>query len=172
MCSITPATITSVPSASASTSTSIARRRYRSKSTGCSSATANASTRNRSSSSTFRAISIARPPSTNDGRTTSGNPSSRPTAIASPSVIAVAFSGCRNPSRSSNPLKSARSSARSIASGVVPKIFTPAAASPFASFNGVCPPSCTITPRGRSRATIASTDSSVSGSKYSRSAVS
>ncbi len=56
-----------------------------------------------------------------------------------------------------------------MASTLVPRIGTPSASSGSASFSGVCPPSCTITPSGRSRSTISSTSSSVSGSKYSRS---
>src|SRR3954464_2552290 len=39
-----------------------------------------------------------------------------------------------------------RSSARSIESGDVPRIFTPAACSGSARFSGVCPPSCTTPP--------------------------
>jgi hypothetical protein len=62
-----------------------------------------------------------------------------------------------------------RSSARSIASTEVPRMFTPAASSPAARFSGVWPPNCTITPRGCSRWTISRTSSRVSGSKYSRS---
>ena len=56
--------------------------------------------------------------------------------------------------------------------GDVPKIGTPAASSAAARLSGVCPPNCTITPIGCSRSTTFSTCSSVSGSKYSRSAVS
>jgi hypothetical protein len=41
-----------------------------------------------------------------------------------------------------------------------------------ASFSGVWPPNCTTTPTGCSRSTTAITSSAVSGSKYSRSAVS
>ena len=57
-------------------------------------------------------------------------------------------------------------------SGLVPMIGTPAASSARASFSGVCPPYCTITPSGFSLSTISSTSSSVSGSKYRRSEVS
>ena len=57
-------------------------------------------------------------------------------------------------------------------SGEVPMIGTPAASSARASFSGVWPPNCTITPTGFSRSTISSTSSSVTGSKYSRSEVS
>ncbi len=51
-------------------------------------------------------------------------------------------------------------------------IGTPAASSARASFSGVWPPYCTITPLGCSSSTISSTSSSVSGSKYRRSEVS
>ena len=51
-------------------------------------------------------------------------------------------------------------------------IGTPARSSASASFSGVCPPYCTITPFGFSLSTISSTSSSVSGSKYRRSEVS
>ena len=75
---------------------------------------------------------------------------------------------CRS-SRSSSAPKRPRSSARSIASGCVPSSGTPAASRPAASRSGVWPPKETITPSGCSTSTIASTSSSVSGSKYSRS---
>ena len=52
----------------------------------------------------------------------------------------------------------------------------PAACSAWASFSGVCPPNCTMTPfsvpRERSTSSTSSTSSAVSGSKYSRSEVS
>ncbi len=48
----------------------------------------------------------------------------------------------------------------------------PAASSALVRRNGVCPPSCTTTPLGRSHRTISSTSSSVSGSKYSLSEMS
>ena len=43
-------------------------------------------------------------------------------------------------------LKRSRSSARSMASGEVPRIGTPASSSALASFSGVWPPNCTMTP--------------------------
>jgi hypothetical protein len=53
---------------------------------------------------------------------------------------------------------------------------TPASSSACASFSGVCPPNCTITPssspRDISMSQTSSTSSTVSGSKYSRSEVS
>ena len=57
-------------------------------------------------------------------------------------------------------------------SGLVPITGTPLASSACASFSGVWPPYCTITPLGFSRSQISSTSSSVTGSKYSRSEVS
>ena len=54
----------------------------------------------------------------------------------------------------------------------VQMIGTPFASRSSASFNGVWPPYCTITPSGFSLSTISSTSSSVSGSKYRRSLVS
>ena len=56
--------------------------------------------------------------------------------------------------------------------GCVPRIGTPASISRRASRSGVWPPNCTTTPTGCSRSTTSSTSSTVSGSKYRRSAVS
>ena len=79
------------------------------------------------------------------------------------------FRGCLSPSRSISALKRSRSSARSIASGEVPRIGTLAFSSACASLSGVWPPNCTITPLtlpfAHSVRTISSTSSSVSGSK-------
>ena len=86
-----------------------------------------------------------------------------------PGVLASAYGGALSSSRSSSAPKRPRSSARSIASGWVPSSVTPAASSPAASRSGVWPPKETITPSGCSISTIASTSSSVSGSKYRRS---
>jgi len=52
-----------------------------------------------------------------------------------------------------------------LASGVVPQIGAPASAKPRARLIGVCPPNCTMTPVGCSRATMFITFSKVSGSK-------
>ena len=68
--------------------------------------------------------------------------------------------------------KRSRSSARSMASGLVPMMGTPASASAFASLSGVWPPSVTTTPSGFSTSTMSMTSSNVSGSKYSLSEVS
>jgi hypothetical protein len=65
----------------------------------------------------------------------------------------------------SSSLKRCRSSARSIASGEVPRIGTPARCSGTASLSGVWPPNCTMTPKGCSLSTTFSTSSSVNGSK-------
>ena len=56
--------------------------------------------------------------------------------------------GRSSPSCSSSASKRSRSSARSIASGDVPRIGTPARSSGTASLSGVWPPNCTITPSG------------------------
>ncbi len=60
----------------------------------------------------------------------------------------------------------------SVASGLVPRIFTPASCSGTDSRSGVCPPNCTTTPSGRSFSITFITSSNASGSKYSRSEVS
>jgi len=88
----------------------------------------------------------------------------------------MAFTGCFRSSSLSSCWNRSRSSARSIASGEVPRIGTPASSSGRASFSGVCPPNWTITPSSspfdRSTSISSSTSSAVSGSKYSRSEVS
>ena len=65
---------------------------------------------------------------------------------ASSRFVAVPFFGASRPASSRIPENSPRSSARSIASGVVPRIGTPASLSPCASPSAVWPPSCTTTP--------------------------
>ena len=57
------------------------------------------------------------------------------------------FFGCRRSSRCRSFWKRSRSSARSIMSGEVPRIGMPAFSSASASFSGVWPPNCTMTPR-------------------------
>jgi hypothetical protein len=84
---------------------------------------------------------------------------------ASSGLRAVPFCGWRSPSLSMSAANRSRSSARSIASGVVPKIGTPSSWSGTASFSGVCPPYWTMSPFGFSTCTISSTSSRVSGSK-------
>ena len=76
------------------------------------------------------------------------------------------------PSSSRMAAKRSRSSARSMASGLVPMMGTPASASAFASLSGVWPPNVTTTPSGFSTSTMSMTSSNVSGSKYSLSDVS
>ncbi len=71
----------------------------------------------------------------------------------------------RNSSSRSSAPKRLRSSARSIESGDVPMIGTPASCRRIARFRGVCPPNCTITPSGFSTSTMFITSSNVSGSK-------
>jgi hypothetical protein len=82
------------------------------------------------------------------------------------------FRGRRSSSFASTSSKRSRSSARSIESGVVPRIGTPARSSGTARRSGVWPPNCTMTPSGFSRPISASVSSSVSGSKKSLSDVS
>ena len=117
-------------------------------------------------------ISIARPPRTYDGRSSTGYPTTSATDTASSTLVAVPLGGCVMPSSRVIASKRRRSSAVSIASGDVPRMRTPAASSGRVSLSGVCPPSCTITPIGCSRATISRTSSSASGSKYSLSEIS
>jgi hypothetical protein len=69
---------------------------------------------------------MARPPSTYDGRTTTGNPIAAAAARASWREVAVPLAGCVMFRLSSSAEKRFRSSARSIESGDVPRILTPA----------------------------------------------
>ncbi len=69
--------------------------------------------------------------------------------MASSSEVAITPGACGICNSSSSLLKCLRSSARSIDSGEVPIMFTPAAFSGRARFSGVCPPNCTITPHRR-----------------------
>ena len=165
MCCITAATTTSSPSQSASTSSSKASSRKRSSSTGCSGEAATACFIIDSSESSSQQTNIARPPSTYDGRTSSGKPISRAARRASSKLRAVPQRGASTPSWARSAPNRRRSSARSMLSGEVPRIFTPRRSSGIASDSGVCPPNCTITPSGFSLSTTSSTSSSVSGSK-------
>src|SRR2546427_52095 len=115
---------------------------------------------------------MARPPSTYEGRTSTGKPIRSATFTASSTERAVPFAGCVMPRRSASASKRPRSSAMSIESGAVPRMGTPAASSGLVKRRGVCPPSWTTTPLGRSHRTISSTSSNVSGSKYSLSEMS
>ena len=87
------------------------------------------------------------------------------TSLASSSEIAVPLSGCGISSSVRSALKRLRSSARSIASGLVPRMGTPARKSGRASRSGVCPPNWITTPSGFSSSTMFITSSKVSGSK-------
>ena len=72
------------------------------------------------------------------------------------------FFGCFRCSLSRRRLKRSRSSARSMASGEVPRIGTPASSSGRASLSGVWPPNCTMTPRSAPRERSVSMISSTS----------
>ena len=88
---------------------------------------------------------MARPPSTYDGRTTSGKPIFSAASRASSGDVAMPLGACGMPRSHRSCENRSRSSARSIESGDVPRIFTPASCSGSASFSGVCPPYCTTT---------------------------
>ena len=79
------------------------------------------------------------------------------------------LAGCGMFSSDSKPAKRCRSSARSMESGDVPRILTPACWSPSASLSGVWPPNCTrhdtSPPPARSVSITAITSSNVSGWK-------
>ncbi len=94
-----------------------------------------------------------------------GYPMRLATAKASSMLRAMPLAGCRSPSLSMRAENRSRSSARSMASGVVPRMGAPACSSGTASLSGVCPPYWTISPSGFSIRTISRTSSSVSGSK-------
>ena len=145
MCCMMPATCTFVPSHSASTSTSTAP-------TGsCPAARACPTRPPRRGCSAPDARHPERFPSRGrPARRTGGSPAdSRPPA-RSPTpdrrLEAMPLTGLRRPSLFTSAWNRSRSSARSMASGVVPRIGMPASCSAFASFSGVCPPNCTITP--------------------------
>ena len=114
-------------------------------------------------------MAIARPPSTYDGRTTTGKPIVPAASRASLRDTAVPLAGCGMPRSQSSCEKRLRSSARSIESGEVPTMVTPASCSGSASLSGVWPPNCTTTETSalpsRSRSITAITSSKVSGSK-------
>ena len=87
------------------------------------------------------------------------------TSLASSSEMAVPLSGWGMPSSVRRALNRLRSSARSMASGLVPRMGTPARKSGSARRSGVCPPNWITTPVGRSSSTMFITSSKVSGSK-------
>ena len=115
---------------------------------------------------------MARPPSTYEGRTSTGYPMRWATFTASATERAVPFAGWVTPRRRASASNRSRSSATSMESGGVPRMGTPAASSGLVSRSGVWPPSWTTTPFGRSQRTISITSSKVSGSKYSLSEMS
>src|SRR5207247_2499234 len=84
-------------------------------------------------------ISMARPPSTYEGRTSTGYPMRRATSTACSTDRAVPFAGWVTPSRRASASNRSRSSATSIESGDVPRIGTPAASSGLGSRSGVGP---------------------------------
>ena len=162
--SMIPGTNTSIPSHTASTSTSLPTI-YLSTSTGFSSLMSTALFRYLRSDPSSETICIALPPSTNEGRTSTGYPISE--AVFTPSSIFVtAFpSGFGISSSSSSFSNASLSSALSIALQSVPIILTPQSARADARFIAVCPPSEAITPYGFSRSITFMTSSTVSGSK-------
>ena len=89
----------------------------------------------------------------------------RATSEASEKLAAVPLSGCMRPSRSTRTLNRSRSSAWSMASGLVPIIRTPARSRGIASLRGVWPPNWTMTPSGCSVSMMLRTSSNVKGSK-------
>src|SRR6267378_1371333 len=74
-------------------------------------------------------MTMARPPSTYEGRTNTGNPIFFAASTASSTEATIAPGACGMSSSSSSLPKRLRSSARSIDSGVVPMMLTPAALS-------------------------------------------
>ena len=145
MCSMMPPMTTApVASAMASTSNSNASSRNLSISTGCSG----------DASTALRHVAIERGHVVDDrhrrGRRARTTAARRPGSRSRPRPRALprATSRCRSPaagcpSSQSSCANRSRSSARSIESGDVPRIVTPAACSASASFSGVWPPNCT-----------------------------
>jgi len=141
-------------------------------STGCSGATRAAFWKYERSVGSSYTIAIARPPRTYEGRTRTGYPMRAAMIAASSVLVAVPAGGCVMPSSRAIFSNRRRSSAISMDSGGVPRTRTPAASRRRVRRSGVCPPSWTTTPSGRSSVTISSTSSKVSGSKYSLSEMS
>ena len=110
-------------------------------------------------------ISMERPPSTYEGLTSTGKPIRFAARIALSTVKTMSLSGCLRSSFLTISLNRSRSSARSMASGEVPRMVTPSFHRLRARFSGVWPPNCTITPTGLSVLTTCSTSSNVRGSK-------
>ena len=171
-CCMIPPIHTSVPSHSASTSTSIAFSRKRSRKIA---AVARVPALAAQGSRPGRRASRRSPSRGRPARRWGARAAEADLSLLERLVDRVRRGVRRRPGRRAPPSsapKRPRSSARSIASTLVPSSGTPAASRPAASFSGVWPPNWTITPSGCSTSITASTSSSVSGSKYRRSEVS
>lgn len=100
---------------------------------------------------------------------TTGKPIRSVTASACSVEVAMPFGGCFSLRSASRCWNRSRSSARSMASGVVPRDRHAGGLQAAGEFQGVCPPNCTIRPSSVpadfSTRTISSTSSTVSGSK-------
>ena len=125
-----------------------------------------------------RAIPPPVPPSVYAGRITTGYPIAWAWVPASSTDRAIALSGTGSPSWVMASRNNSRSSARRIASRGVPKRRTPSrsrapdSARATARLRPVCPPIVARIPCGRSRSRMRVRNSTVSGSMYTRSAVS
>ena len=172
ICSMTAGTKASSPSEMASASASMAFSRNLSTRMGRSGDTSTAADMYCSSMVSSWTISMARPPSTYEGRTMTGYPISLAIFKAWSSVLAMPASGWGMFNSCMTRRNWSRSSAKSMVAGEVPRIFTPASASSPAILRGVWPPNWAMTPSGFSFSWILNTSSTVSGSKYSLSEVS
>src|SRR5437870_1999725 len=118
------------------------------------------------------------PPSVYAGRMTSGSPACDAKSLTSSIDSHTRETGTGSPMSSSICLNAWRSSALRIVSIVAPssrtwwRSSTPALARSVARLSPVCPPSVGSRASGCSRAMIRSTDSTVNGSRYTRSATS
>ena len=111
------------------------------------------------------------PPKTYEGLTSTGNPSLLASSIPSSKVQTPFPLGLAISKFSNNSSNFSLSSAISICSAVVPKVFIPFSFKKLASLIAVCPPNWSITPSGFSFSIIFNTSSSVNGSKYSLSEI-
>ena len=176
MCCIIPATYTSFPSDIASTSTSIAWSINLSIRIGFCSEALKASLINFLSWLLSCTISIARPPKTYEGLTTTGSPIFSLILIAWSNLWAIPLSACFKFNLINKSLNWSLSSARSIDEYWVPSIGNLFSCKNFANLIGVWPPNWAITPIrfpfDFSLRIIFWTYSSTNGSKYSLSLVS
>ena len=165
-----------MPSDIASTSTSIALLINLSISIGLSSEALNASFMNSLSWLLSWTISIALPPSTYDGLTTTGRPIFSAILIAWSNLNAIPLSACFKFNFINKSLNWSLSSAKSIEAYWVPKIGNLFSCKNLESLIGVCPPNWAITPMrfpfDCSFKIILWTYSSINGSKYNLSLVS